>query len=107
MMSEPQRVPDRGTVLAYVVGILEDATATLDWDVGPIHPETRLGDPLPDSISTVFVVGEIQTHFGLHDRLFQRLRASNTTVMDLCVADLVDLVCDLLGIPSQAVGSQR
>ncbi len=81
-------------MLRYVVEILEDITA--EWDIGEITPETSLGELGLESISLVYLLGEVQQRYELQDRLFEKLRAEESILIDLCVSDVVDDVCELL-----------
>lgn len=83
-----QRIAD------FVGGILSEITQ--DWDVGEINPGTRLGDLGVESIALVYLLAEIQQHYGLEDALFERLRREGLNVVELRVGQLVAMVRELM-----------
>ncbi len=87
----------REAILSFVTEILAEVAA--DWDVGPILPETQLGELGLESISLVYLIGEIQQRYHLQDRLFQSLRAAEINIAKMRIADIVDFVCDILSNP--------
>lgn len=93
MTIQQEREPTREDVQEYVVGLLSEITA--DWDV-EISSTTDLGSLGLESISLVYLIGEVQQRYGLRDVLFQRLRSEETSIMDLRVADVVTYVCETL-----------
>lgn len=99
---EHVRSVERSDVLDYVLGILNEITA--DWDIGEIGPETQLGSLGLESISLVYLIGEIQRHYDLHDQLFERLRTAKTNIADQRVADVVDLVSEMIASQSTRAG---
>jgi hypothetical protein len=95
---------ERHAVFHYITEILAEITE--DWDVGEISLETRLGDLGVESISLVYLIGEMQQYYNLQDLLFQRLRAAAIRITDLYVADIVDFVCELLTTRAVSVGGR-
>jgi acyl carrier protein len=88
---------DRAAIYRDVIGILSDIVA--DWDVGEISADTSLGNIVLESISLVYLIGDLQQHYNLQDQLLQKLRESGTKVTDLRVGDIVDFVCEILSHP--------
>ena len=103
MEHEPS--PERGEILRYILEILREVTA--DWDVGEISPETRLGDLGLESISLVYLIAEVQHYYNLQDLLFQKLRMAVINIKDLRIADVVDLVCEVLAMLRVGAGGDR
>jgi hypothetical protein len=85
---------DGAALLRYVTEILSEITQ--DWDVGEIVPSSRLGDLVLESISLVYLFGELQQTYQLGDALFSRLRRDKVQLNDLLVADVVQLVAEAL-----------
>jgi hypothetical protein len=89
---QKQRV-DRNAIYRDVLDILTEIT--MDWDVGEISAETQLGSIVLESISLVYLIGDLQQNHGLQDRLLQKLRTAKIKLTDLRVTDVVDFVCDI------------
>ena len=93
-VTDQERRINREAVYRDVLAILEMINE--DWDVGEINAETRLGSVVPESISLVYLIGDLQHQYHLQDLLVQKLRAADSTLTELRVADMVDLVCEIL-----------
>jgi acyl carrier protein len=104
MLEQPKRV-EQQDILAYLTKILTEITA--EWDVGEISPETRLDSLGLESISLVYLIGEVQQHYNLQNVLFEKLRAAAIMITDLRVADVVDMVCEILAVPTVTAGGQK
>ncbi len=72
--------------------IFEDLGEDLDLGDVSLNPEMRLLDSGLESISLVYLVSELQQHYGLGDRLFRRMRDGGTMIRDLTVGELQDMV---------------
>lgn len=75
--------------------IFEDLGEDLDLGDVTLSPEMRLLDLGLESISLVYLVSELQQHYGLGDRLFRRLRETGSLIRDLSVGELQDMVVAL------------
>ena len=104
-MPEQQKRVEQQDILAYLTKILTEITA--EWDVSEISPETRLDSLGLESISLVYLIGEVQQHYNLQNVLFEKLRAAAIMITDLRVADVVDMVCEILAVPTVAAGGQK
>lgn len=82
-------------VAAVLNEIFEDLGEDLDLGVVSLTPETRLMDLGLESISLVYLVSELQQHYGLGDRLFRRMREAGALIRDLSVGELQDMVVAL------------
>jgi acyl carrier protein len=76
-------------IATHLAGILREV---IEWDVGEITPDTHLGGLGLESISLVYLIAEVQQHYGLRDRLFQRLREQEVLITDLRLRDVVEIV---------------
>lgn len=85
-------IKDVGEVLHE---IFEDLGEDLDLGQVTLTPETRLLDLGLESISLVYLVSELQQHYGLGDRLFRRLRESGMLIRNLNVGELQGMVVAL------------
>lgn len=85
-------IVDVGAVLNE---IFEDLGEDLDLGIVALTPETRLLDLGLESISLVYLVSELQQHYGLGDRLFRRMREAGALIRDLSVGELQDMVVAL------------
>jgi acyl carrier protein len=104
-MLEQQQGVERQDILAYIIEILTEITA--DWDVGEISSETQLGNLGLESISLVYLIGEVQHYYHLQDLLFEKLRTAGKKIADLRVTDVVDYVSDILTTLSVGPGGRR
>jgi acyl carrier protein len=85
---------NREAIYQEVIEILSDIAA--DWDVGEISADTSLQSVVHESISLVYLIGDLQQQYKLEDRLLQKLRESGSNVTDLRVGDIVDFVYEIL-----------
>ncbi len=83
---------DVGAVLQE---IFDDLGEDLDLGDVTLTAETRLLDLGLESISLVYLVSELQQHYGLGDRLFRRLRETGSMIRDLSVGEVQKLVVTL------------
>lgn len=83
---------DVGRVLREIFEDLED---DLGLDDVALTPETRLLDLGLESISLVYLVSELQQHYGLGDRLFARMRAQELLLKDMRVGEVQDMVVEI------------
>jgi len=82
-------------VSAVLHEIFEDLGEDLDLGQVTLTPDMRLLDLGLESISLVYLVSELQQHYGLGDRLFRRMRESGALIRDLSVGELQDMVVAL------------
>ena len=75
--------------------IFEDLGEDLDLGEVALTPETRLLELGLESISLVYLVSELQQHYGLGDRLFRKMRESGALIRDLSIGELQDMVVAL------------
>ena len=68
-----------------------------DLDVGDLTltSETKLIDLGMESISLVYLLSEMQQHYGLGDRLFRLLRETGVLIRDLSVGEVQAMVVTL------------
>lgn len=83
---------DVGRVLQEIFQDLED---DLGLDDAALSPETRLIDLGVESISLVYLVSELQQHYGLNDRLFRHMRDKDLLLKDVRVGDIQSMVVAL------------
>jgi acyl carrier protein len=83
---------DVGAVLQE---IFDDLGEDLDISGLTLTADTKLTDLGMESISLVYLVSELQQHYGLGDRLFRRLRETGAMIRDLSVGDVQTLVVTL------------
>jgi len=83
---------DVGAVLQE---IFDDLGEDLDLGDVTLTPDTKLLDLGLESISLVYLVSELQQHYGLGDRLFRRLRETGSMIRDLNVGEVQKLVVTL------------
>lgn len=79
--------------------VLRDIFADLEDDLGlgdlTLSPETRLIDLGLESISLVYLISELQQHYGLGDRLFRQMRENELLLKDMRVSQIQDMVVAL------------
>jgi hypothetical protein len=93
-VDQAQNVNKRDEIFNFIIEMLKDISA--DYDVGEISAETQLGSVVLESISLVYLIGDLQQHYQLQDLLLQRLRRAKVHIKCMRVADMVDLVCEVL-----------
>ncbi len=103
-MTDYARSTNDDEIFRYVSGVLREVTA--DLDVDEITPHTQLGSLGLESISLVYLIAEIQQHYGLQDRLFSKLRAKAMNIQALRVADVVGYTGEILAARNGAGGGQ-
>ena len=82
-------------------GVVGDASCYLaddldmeDTDLDPSQSVLSLGI---ESISIVYLVSELQQHYGLGNRLFDELRANDRLLKDMTLHDIVETVLKVAG----------
>lgn len=89
------------TAITYerVQATLDEIFADLAEDLGAediaLTPEVKIIDLGIESISLVYLVSELQQHFGLGNRLFDKLRGEQRLLKDMSVDDIVRSVVEL------------
>ena len=82
-------------VSAVLHEIFEDLGEDLDLGPVALSGEIRLLDLGLESISLVYLVSELQQHYGLGDRLFRHMREKGALIRDLKVSELQNMVVAL------------
>jgi len=77
-----------GVLRAILTDVLED----FDLDDMEITRETRLIELGVESISLVYLVSELQQHYGLEDAVFRKLREEGKLLTEMNAGDVVDAV---------------
>lgn len=80
------------TAEAALREILEDLSEDLDTDGTDFDADTRLIDLGLESISLIYLISELQQHFGLGEQLFQKLRREERLLRDMTVGDILGAV---------------
>lgn len=75
--------------------IFEDLGEDLDMGEAALTPDTKLMDLGMESISLVYLVSELQQHYGLGDRLFRQMRDDGILIRNLSVGDIEKMVVSL------------
>jgi acyl carrier protein len=79
--------------------VLQDIFADLEDDLGlgdlTLSAETKLIDLGLESISLVYLISELQQHYGLGDRLFRQMREHQLLLKDMRVGEIQDMVVAL------------
>jgi hypothetical protein len=88
-------------ILDFIVDILRDIAGDNDFD--EISAQTPLGSIVYESINLVYLIGDLQTEYKLEDLLVQKLRAAKINIQHLCVADMVNLVWEVLASSNVSV----
>lgn len=83
---------DVGRVLQEIFEDLEDDLGLGDLTLAA---ETRLIDLGLESISLVYLISELQQHYGLGDRLFRLMRERELLLKDMRVGEIQDMVVAL------------
>jgi acyl carrier protein len=79
------------------------ADITEDWDAGVVTRETRLIDLGIESISLVYLIAELQQHYGLSDRLFRKMRAEGSLLKDMTVGAVLTAIDNLRATTDAAI----
>lgn len=69
--------------------IFTDLAEDLEAEPVEFTADTRLVDLGVESISLIYLISELQQHFGLEERLFQHLRDSERLLVDMQVNDIL------------------
>ena len=72
--------------------ILSDLAEELEIETSGFDRTTSLIDLGLESISLVYLVSELQQHFGLGDRLFRQLRDGDQLLKKMTLGDVLDAV---------------
>ncbi|WP_370402678.1 acyl carrier protein [Sulfitobacter sp. JB4-11] len=72
--------------------ILDDLSEELEIETSGFDRDTSLVDLGLESISLVYLVSEMQQHFGLGDQLFRQLRDADQLLKEMSLGDVVDAV---------------
>lgn len=75
--------------------IFEDLGDDLDLEDDTLSPDAKVVDMGMESISLVYLVSELQQHFGLGDALFRKVRGEDRLLVDMTVHDIIQSVVDL------------
>ena len=75
--------------------IFEDLGDDLDLDGETLLPGSKVLDLGLESISLVYLISELQQHFGLEDGLFRKMRDENLLLKNMTVDDIVRSVVEL------------
>lgn len=78
---------------AVMMEILGDIAE--DWDATDVSLDTRLIDLGIESISLVYLIAEMQQHYGLNDRLFRKMRAEGSLLKDMTVGAILRSIEEL------------
>lgn len=78
------------TAEAALSEIFSDLAEDLDSEPVDFGAETRLVDLGLESISLIYLVSELQQHFGLGEKLFEYLRATDRLLVNMNVDDILE-----------------
>ena len=78
--------------------IFEDLGEDLDVADTSLTSETKLMDLGMESISLVYLVSELQQHYGLGDRLFRQMRDDGILIRNLSVGDIEKMIVSLKNV---------
>lgn len=79
-------------ILATLKEIFEDLADDLDIEEVDLDPNRSILDLGMESISIVYLVSELQQHFGLGNKLFDDLRANDKLLKDMTLDDVIKTV---------------
>ena len=88
-------------VMQVLTEIFEDLGDELEIDSAELSPDQLLLDLGMESIALVYLISELQQHFGLGDKVFKSLRDEGRLLKDMTVNDIVVSVVQV-GIREQA-----
>jgi len=77
------------------------------WDVGDIAPDSKVAEWVHASIDLIYLIGligQVLQEAELPDQFFLYLRTHNLTIVELRVVDVVDIVSEILRVPSPVGG---
>lgn len=75
--------------------IFEDLGDDLDLESDTLDPNAKVLDLGMESISLVYLISELQQHYGLGDALFRKMRDEDKLLKDMSVGDIVTSVVEL------------
>ena len=79
-------------VLSTLKEIFEDLADDLDLDDVEVEPGQGILSLGMESISIVYLVSELQQHFGLGNKVFDDLRQNERLLKDMTVDDIINAV---------------
>lgn len=79
-------------VMSVLAEIFEDLGDELEIEATDLNPDRHLVDLGMESISLVYLISELQQHFGLGDRVFRALREEGRQLNEMTVGDIVNAV---------------
>lgn len=82
-------------VMTVLQEIFADLAEDLDLDDLELDPSTRLVDLGMESISLVYLVSELQQHYGQGDAVFRRMREAQVTLNDMTLGDIARTVVEV------------
>ena len=75
--------------------ILEDIFEGLDEEGLEFPAESKLIDLGLESISLIYLISELQQHYGIGDLLFRRLREEELMMKDMSIGEIINSVVTL------------
>ncbi|MAY32396.1 MAG: phosphopantetheine-binding protein [Pseudomonadota bacterium] len=75
--------------------IFEDLADDLDLEDETLDPNAKILDLGMESISLVYLISELQQHYGLGDALFRKVRDEDRLLKDMSVDDILKSVVEL------------
>lgn len=75
--------------------IFEDLADDLDLEDEALDPNAKILDLGMESISLVYLISELQQHYGLGDALFRKVRDEDRLLKDMSVDDILKSVVEL------------
>lgn len=75
--------------------IFEDLADDLDLEDETLDPNAKILDLGMESISLVYLISELQQHYGLGDALFRKVRDEDRLLKDMSVDDILNSVVEL------------
>lgn len=79
-------------VLSTLKEIFEDLADDLDLDDVEVEPGQGILSLGMESISIVYLVSELQQHYGLGNKVFDDLRQNERLLKDMTVDDIINAV---------------
>lgn len=79
-------------VLSTLREIFEDLADDLELDEVDLDPAKNILDLGMESISIVYLVSELQQHYGLGNKLFDDVRAADKLLKDMTLDDVINAV---------------
>ena len=75
--------------------IFEDLADDPDLEDETLDPNAKILDLGMESISLVYLISELQQHYGLGDALFRKVRDEDRLLKDMSVDDILKSVVEL------------